>query len=241
MNPIEVNGGNGMANDTGMSVADVAALSGGGFGGFGNNGLEGLIYLAVIGSMFGWGGNGFGWGGNGAGALAGNLATQNDVQRGFDTAALQDQSRDILAAVNSGTAQSVAATNQVYHDIVNNLGDKYNELARDIANTNYNVGQLGASERECCCEIKQLIQAAAAGTNANIAQNKYDIMMGLAGMEQRITSKMDQNKIESLQQQINTLQLQQATAGMLKFPNSWSYGAGPFPPIFGNNCSGNNV
>ena len=148
-NPIDVNGGNGMANDTGMSVADVAALSGGGFGGFGNNGLEGLIYLAVIGSMFGWGGNGFGWGGNGMGAFAGNLATQNDVQRGFDTAALQDQSRDILSAVNAGTAQSVAATNQVYHDIVNNLGDKYNELARDVANVNYNVGQLGASGREC--------------------------------------------------------------------------------------------
>jgi len=234
-NPIDVNGGNGMANDTGMSVADVAALSGGGFGGFGNNSLEGLIYLAVIGSMFGWGGNGF-FGGNGAGALAGNLATQNDVQRGFDTAALQDQSRDILSAVNAGTAQSVAATNQVYHDIVNNLGDKYNELARDVASVNYNVGQLGANERECCCEIKQLIQSMAADTNANIAQNKYDIMMGLAGMEQRITSKMDQNKIESLQQQVNTLQLQQATAGMLKFPNSWSYGAGPFPPIFGNQC-----
>ena len=89
--------------------------------------------------MFGWGGNGFGWGGNGMGAFAGNLATQNDVQRGFDTAALQDQSRYILSAVNAGTAQSVAATNQVYHDIVNNLGDKYNELARDVANVNYNV------------------------------------------------------------------------------------------------------
>lgn len=29
------------------------------------------------------------------------------------------------------------------------------------------------------------------------------------------------------------LQLAQATSGMLRFPNSWSYGAGPFPPIFG--------
>lgn len=220
--------------NTGMSVADVAALSGGGFGGFGANGLEGLIYLAVIGSMFGWGGNGFGFGGNaGAAALAGNLATQNDVQRGFDTAALQDQSRDILAAVNSGTAQSVAATNQVYHDIVANVGDKYSELARDVAGVNNNILQVLANENQCCSETKQMILTTSANTDAKLDQNKFDIMMGIAGMEQRLTSKLDQNKIEALQSQVSQLQLQQAMAGVMKFPNSWSYGAGPFPPIPG--------
>ena len=39
-----------------------------------------------------------------------------------------------------------------------------------------------------------------------------------------------------MQNQINALQLQNATAGMLKFPQAWTYGAGPFPPIFG--CAG---
>ena len=239
--PIEINGTeektmNGNGGSTGMSVADVAALSGGGFGGFGNNGLEGLIYLAVIGSMFGWGGNGFGWGGNGAvGALAGNLATQNDVQRGFDTAALQDQSRDILAAVSNGTAQAVAATNQTFHDTLQALSDKYSELARDIYGVNMSVAQVLANQNQCCCETKQMILTTSANTDSKIDQAKFDIMMGLAGFEQRLTSKMDQNKIESLQQQVNALQLQQATSGMLRFPNSWSYGAGPFPPIFGNN------
>lgn len=238
--PIDVNGTeektmNG--GSTGMSVADVAALSGGGFGGFGNNGLEGLIYLAVIGSMFGWGGNGFGWGGNGAGAaLAGNLATQNDVQRGFDTAALQDQSRDILSAVNAGTAQAVAATNQTFHDILAALTDKYGELARDIAGVNVSIAQLLANQNECCCATKQLILETSSNTNAQIAQNKYDTMMALAGFEQRLTAKLDQNKIETLQQQVNQLQLREATNGVLRFPNSWSYGAGPFPPIFPNGC-----
>lgn len=238
--PIDINGTeektmNG--GSTGMSVADVAALSGGGFGGFGNNGLEGLIYLAVIGSMFGWGGNGFGWGGGGAGAaLAGNLATQNDVQRGFDTAALQDQSRDILAAVNNGTAQAVAATNQTFHDTLAALTDKYSELARDIAGVNVSIAQLLANQNECCCSTKQMILETSAGTNAQIAQNKYDTMMALAGFEQRLTAKLDQNKIESLQQQVNQLQLREATSGMLRFPSSWSYGAGPFPPIFGQGC-----
>lgn len=201
---------------------------------FGSSGLEGLIYLAVIGMFFGWGGNGFGFGNNAGAALAGNLATQNDVQRGFDTAALQDQSRDILSAVNAGTAQSVAATNQVYHDIVSTVGDKYSELARDIAAVQVSQAQSIANQNECCCSTKQLIMQNTSDINANLAQNKFDTMMAMAGMEQRLTSKMDQNKIEDLQAQVNQLQLAQATAGMMRFPNSWSYGAGPFPPIFGN-------
>ena len=60
----------------------------------------------------------------------------------------------------------------------------------------------------------------------------------MAGLEQRLTSKMDQNEITSLRDQIQQLQLAQATAGMLRFPQGWSYGAGPFPPIFGG-CSQN--
>lgn len=73
-------------------------------------------------------GGGFGWnnGGNGN-------AIQADVNRGFDNQNLQAQTRDILAAVTAGTAQSVAATNQVYHDVVGFVGDKYNELQRDVA------------------------------------------------------------------------------------------------------------
>lgn len=230
-----------MEGNGGLSVSDVAALSGGGFGGFGN-GFEGLIYLAVIASMFGGGWGGFGLGGNGAGAaLAGNLATQNDVQRGFDTQNLQNQTRDILSAVTGGTAQSVAATNQVYHDIVATLGDKYSELARDVAGVDRDVERAIANQNECCCSTKMTIADAGANLSAQIAQNKYENALALAGMEQRITAKMDQNEITSLRDQVQQLQLAQATAGMLRFPNQWSYGAGPFPPIFGGCCGGNNI
>lgn len=230
-----------MEGNGGLSVSDVAALSGGGFGGFGN-GFEGLIYLAVIASMFGGGWGGFGLGGNGAGAaLAGNLATQNDVQRGFDNQNLQNQTRDILSAVTGGTAQSVAATNQVYHDIVATLGDKYSELARDIAGLAVGQAQQLANQNQCCCEQKMLVAETGANLSAQIAQNKYENALALAGMEQRLTSKMDQNEITALRDQVQQLQLAQATAGMLRFPNQWSYGAGPFPPIFGGCCGGNNI
>lgn len=228
-----------MAMENGsLSASDVALLSGGnGFGGFGN-GFEGLIYLAVIAAMFG---NGFGFGGfggNGAAVMAGNLATQNDVQRGFDAQNSMANEREILAAVTAGTAQSVAATNQTFHDILGVVQDKYGELQRDVAGIAVQQAQAIANQNECCCSTKMLIADTNSNLSAQIAQSKYDNAMALAGLEQRLTSKLDQDKIEALQAQVNQLQLAQATSGMLKFPNSWSYGAGPFPPIFGC-CAGN--
>lgn len=223
--------------DNGMSVADVAALSGGGgFGGWGN-GFEGLIYLAVIASMFG---GGLGWGNNGFNNAIGyqNLATQNDVQRGFDTAALQDQSRDILAAVNSGTAQAVAATNQAKYDNINVMKDVQMALSSQIGDVRAMEQSILGNQNECCCSTKMLISETGNGIQAAIAQAKYDNAIGLAGLEQRLTSKLDQNEITALRDQVQQLQLAQATAGMLKFPQSWSYGAGPFPPIYGG-CCGN--
>ena len=60
-----------MAENNGLSVSDVAALSGGGFGGFGN-GFEGMIWLfAIIALMGGGFGGGFGFGGGNAAAMAG--------------------------------------------------------------------------------------------------------------------------------------------------------------------------
>lgn len=203
---------------------------------FGNNSFLWIFALLILCSG---GFGGLGWGNNGFANAIGyeNLATSNEVQRGFESQNSMANQRDILAAVNNGTAQSISATNQVYHDVVNTLGDKYSELARDIANVQLGVQQNIANQNECCCSTKQLIQATAAATDAQIAQSKYDTSMQMAQMEQRITAKMDANKIEELQAKVNSLELAQATSGVLRFPSSWSYGAGAFPPIFGGcNC-----
>jgi len=74
-----------------------------------------------------------------------------------------------------------------------------------------------------------------------IQQTASDNALQMSQMEARLTQKMDADKIESLQNKINKLELAQATNGMLKFPNSWSYGAGPFPPIFGGCCGQSNI
>lgn len=88
------------------------------------------------------------------------------------------------------------------------------------------------------CSTKMLIAETAANTNAQIAQNKYDLSMQMAQMKADLDSKLDQNTIMALRDRIQALELGKATSGMLRFPDSWSYGAGPFPPIFGG-CPNN--
>ena len=207
----------------GLSAADVALLNNDGMGGW-----NGMIWLFAILALMG---GGFGnWNGNGN-----NL--DQDVNRGFDNQNLQAQTRDILAAVNSGTAQSVAATNQTFHDSLAAMQSLYNETARDIAALAVGQANQLAKSNECCCETKQLIQQ----TNYDGAMRDAATNANFTAQIQSVKDMIAQDKIEALQAQVSQLQLAQATAGMLRFPNQWSYGAGPFPPIFGGCGCNNNI
>lgn len=212
--------------DNGLSASDIALL-GNNNGMWGEGGAFMWIFALLI--LAGGGFNGFG-NNNFANAIGyENLATSNEVQRGFDNQNSMANQRDILNAVNAGTAQAVAATNQTFHDTLGIIQNRYDELARDISGIAVGQAQTLANQNACCCETKQMIM-----------QNNYDGAMRDAATNANFTAQIQsvkdmiaQDKIESLQAQVSQLQLAQATAGVLKFPNQWSYGAGPFPPIFG--------
>lgn len=211
-------------DNNGMSLSDIAAVTGN--NGFGEGGMGFWIFALLVLAM----GGGFGFGNNAANALGyENLATSNEVQRGFDNQNLQAQTRDILAAVNNGTAQSVATTNQVYHDVVNSVQDKYSELARDIAEVRVGQANALANQNDCCCSTKMLIQETA-------AQNRYDGAMNT----QKILDALAQNKIEALQGQIQQLQLNQAMAGVVRYPMATTYNSG-CNPFCGAGCGCGNV
>lgn len=188
-----------------------------------NNG--GLWLFAILALM--WGGNGFGFGNNGFANAIGyqNLATQNDVQRGFDNQNTMANQREILSAVTNGTAQAVAATNQTFHDTVSALSDKYNELQRDVNGVALMQQQAIANQNQCCCDTKMLIQN-------NTAALTADMNAGFNSLRE----KLDQNKIEALQGRIQQLELQAATGNNVKYPTSMSYSAGFFP-FGGNGCA----
>ena len=224
-----------MENGMGLSASDVALLNrDNGFGWGGDGGAFMWIFALLI-----LAGGGFGGFNNSGFANAigyENLATSNEVQRGFDNQNSMANEREILAAVTSGTAQAVAATNQTFHDTLGALTDKYSELARDIAGISVQNQQIIANQNDCCCSTKMAIAEAGAGINASIAQNRYDAAMNTAAINanttaqtQKILDVLSQNKIEALQSKVNDLELKNAMSGVVRYPNGWTYNAGMNP------------
>ena len=202
-----------------------------GFGG------GGFIWAFLIFALL-MGNGGFGFGNNAATALGyENLATSAEVQRGFDNQNAMSGQREILSAVTNGTAQSVAASNQVYHDLANNFSDKYSELARDVAGVSAGVQQAIANQCQLNGDLKlQLAEG--------FGQNRFDGAMNTAAINatttaqtQKILDAIAQNKIEALQGKVNQLELQNVMSNVVRYPNAYTYSAGPGPFC---NCGGYN-
>ena len=139
-----------MNNDNGLTASDVALLAGNNNDGFGGNGWGGMIWLFAILALMG-GGFG-GWGNNNSFANAigyENLATSSEVQRGFDNQNQMANQRDILVAVNAGTAQAVAATNQAKYDNINVAKDIQAAIIAQIGDVRSNQMQLMANQNDC--------------------------------------------------------------------------------------------
>ena len=206
--------------DGSLTASDVALLNNDGMGGW-----NGMIWLFAILALMG---GGFGnWGNNNAFANAlgyENLATSNEVQRGFDNQNLQAQTRDILAAVNSGTSQSVAAVNQAKYDNINVAKDIENMVLGQIGEVKVGQAQLLANQNECCCNIR-----------LEMANNTASINATTVAQTQKILDAMAQSKIETLQNQVNQLNLQNALNGVVRYPTNTFY-AVPSPCFGGCGC-----
>ena len=181
-----------------------------GFGGWGIVILIALFFLLFAGR---------GFGGNGSGESS--PATQADVQRATDFAALERQNNE-----------GVAATRQSAYDVTSAVKDNaYNILGelRDLQS----VTEAGfASQQKCCCEILRAID----GVNYNGALNTAKINETTVAQTQRILDRMAQDRESSLMQRINQLELDKALCGV---PRTSPYGYGiyaNFPRVGGCAC-----
>ena len=219
-----------------MNASDVALLAKENDG-FGNSWFGMIIVLFFL--VYGMGGN---WGGNRFDNAIGyeNLATSNEVQRGFDNQNSMANQREILAAVNAGTAQAVATSNQVFHDMLGVFNDKYNELQRDISGVAVAQVQAMANQNECCCNTLRAIDQ----VNYNTAMQTNQIIQAVQAEGQATRNMYQQDKIDTLQAQVNKLENQQALAPieqrlsmMPTYPNGFVYSAGMSPFCnCGNGC-----
>lgn len=204
-----------MENGT-LSASDVALLSG-------NNGMWGdgsFMWIFALLILAGGGFNGFGWG-NGFGYQP-QYATQDFVQNGFNFNNLLDQNRDILNAISKDTTDTITAIKDGNAATIREFGNVETALATAIQ-----------QQQTCCCEVQRNIDA----VNYNAALNTASINANTTAQTQKILDAINSNRMADMQNQINELQLANATSNVLRYPNSWTYNAGMSPFCSGGcNC-----
>ena len=195
-----------------LSAADVALLNrDNGFGGD----WGGMIWLFAILALFG--GGGFGWGGNNNGVNALNA----DVQRGFDQQNTMYQTGNIL------TAQTIAASTANATNAINAIKDGNAAMIREFGTVESALTSLAGQMQSCCCDVK-----------SQVMQNNYDAAMRDAATNANFTAQIQsvkdmisQNTIQGLRDQVDSLRDQVNMSGVLRFPSSWTYAGGVFPPV----------
>lgn len=233
-------GENSVLGGGGMGPADVAAVMRGNYGnGYGDGWGGGCWWIVILFLALMWGGNG--WGNNGFQNAIGyeNLATSNEVQRGFDNQNSMANQRDILAAVSSNALQEMQNNNQNTQYLTGQVNDKYNELQRDIAGVAMTQQAAMAQQSQCCCETKMLISETAANQRYESAMQNNAVIQAIQAEGNATRAMYQQDKIDALNQKVQTLEMQNAMAGVVRYPMSTAYNAG-FNPFCtcGNNCYG---
>lgn len=171
-----------------MTAADVGAVLNNRGGAWGEGGWMGIIGLLVIAGMFG----GFGgWGNN-----RGNAVTE-------------------AALCNANSFNELKSQ-------VGRMNDQQAEIARQTDNAICNLGYTALQNTnaiqtqiaECCCNLRQEIQAEGNATR----------------------SMIQQDKIEQLQQKVNSLEMDQRFCGVPRIPTAFTYAVNPANLFGGNGC-----
>lgn len=180
-----------------------------GYGDYGFGGGSGIWLFAILALM--WGGNGL-FGNNGLGYRA---ATAEDVSSGFNFSELQSENRDILSAISSDTANTIAAVERVGSSLTSDIHD----VALGVADTR-------AHQQECCCNILRGID----GVNYTQALNTASINANTTAAVQKVLDAINNDKAERQAARIQQLELNQALAGVVRYPSSmtYAYNANPF-------------
>ena len=204
-------------NNSGYSLADIAAATGngrnnGGFGfGDGDGGIWMLVLFILI-RLGGWNNNGFS--GNGSGGNGAVAYVTSDVQRGFDQAELTTGISSIasslcngfsnvqqslcngFAGVNQGVANGFAQA-----EIANN--------ARQMADMQQNFS-IQSALQNCCCEnraavadLKYTVATENCMDRTAAAQNTRDIIDAIRSGDQMLMDKICALELQGVKNQLD--------------------------------------
>lgn len=200
------------------SIADIAAVTGGGNNGWNNGwGGDGWWVLIILFALFGGWGRGGAFGGNGGSGCGcdGACATVGDIQRGFDNQGVTNK----LNGLEQGLSQLGYADLSQFNNVTNGLS----QLGYQ---TQASVNDISRQLADCCCETREAIQ----GVNYNIAQGFAnqgyqlqqcccDLKQSIADNTRAITDQLNQFRMEDkndtiaeLRSQVQALNLAQSQA-----------------------------
>ena len=188
-----------MLNNGEMSAADLAAIVGNDNGFGGNSGAWWLLILLIFANN-GWGNS---WNGNGNGGALMGYATQQDVQSGFDQAAIISGINGITSAVSNGFAGAEISR------------------ANALANLTNQMNTIAMAQQNCCCEnrasvadLKYTVATEACADRAAVTSALRDVLEANNASTQRILDQICQDKIDEKNAQIANLQQQLALANL---------------------------
>ena len=188
----------------GLSIADAMSLANN--GDFGGNGA----WIFFLFFLLAWGGNGL-WGNN----------------RGVNEYATAASQQEILFG------QQFNNLDNKIDRVANGIADATFSLNNSIKDGNYNVSGTIVGEgralqmqlANCCCENKE----ATAQVRYDMANFNNAQLTAIHAEGEATRAMLQQNKIESLQGQINNLQLQNAMCGVVRYPMATTYSSGANP------------
>jgi len=190
----------------GLSIADAMSLANND-GAFGGNGA----WIFFLFFLLAWGGGGL-WG-NRTGELGqyATAASQQEILFG-------QQFQNLNTAINK------------VGDGLSSLGyAQLQQMTGDTASINGNITSEGRALQmqlaECCCGNKE----ATAQVRFDMANYNAATAAAIHAEGEATRALLQQNKIESLQGQINNLQLQNAVAGVVRYPMATTYSSGANP------------
>ena len=209
-----------------MSLSDIAAVTRGNDNdGWGQGGAWWIIILFLFVLM---GGNGL-WGNrNGDYGQYATAATQQEIlfNQHFN------QLNDRLTNIGNGICN-------LGYEMQGNIGQLGKEVALAQAGTNTTILQTGNSIQaqlaQCCCDNR----LATANLAAQMDKQTCAINSNIDAKFAELQKQQYEQTIAAQNQRISQLELASQMYGVVKYPNGYSYNAGPSPFCGCNNGCGN--
>lgn len=212
-----------LTDGSGLSAADVAAVTGNGngFGNWGGDGAWWLLVLFLFAFNGNWGNNGWGNNGNGSGATY----VVSDVQRGFDQSAVMGGLSGIQSAVTNGFVDTAASLCNGFAGVNNAISNGFAQAeiannARQMANMQQVYG-LQSQFADCCCEnrlasadLKYTIATENCADRTALSDGVRDILANQNNGIQRILDQMCNDKIDAKNERIADLERQLTMANL---------------------------